>query len=52
MGRVHEVITAAPLGVIARGRLVTALEVETLRPCEAIRATSILSEGTILWNEF
>ena len=48
MGRVHQVIAAAPLGVFARSRVVTALEVEALGPGHAVRAAAILSEGAVL----
>ena len=48
VGWVHQVITAAPLGIFAGSRVVTALEVETLGPGHAIRAAAILCEGAVL----
>ena len=48
VGWVHQVITAAPLGIFAGSRIVTALEVETLGPGHTIRAAAILCEGAVL----
>ena len=41
MGRIHQVIAATPLGVLARGGIVATLEVQTLRSSQAIGAAAI-----------
>ena len=41
MSRIHQVIAATPLGVLARGGVVATLEVQTLRSSQAIGAAAI-----------
>ena len=50
VGRVHQVSAAAPLGVLAGSRIVATLEVETLRPGDAVRAAAVLCQGAVLVN--
>ena len=47
MGRIHQVIAATPLGVLARGRVVATLEVQTLRSSQAIGAAAISGRSLI-----
>ena len=48
MRRVHQVIAAAPLGVLAGSGVVAALEVCPLGPRQAVRAAAVLGEGAVL----
>ena len=47
MGRIHQVIAATPLGVLARGGVVATLEVQTLRASQAIGAAAISRRSLI-----
>ena len=46
--RVHQVIAAAPLCILARSGIVAALKVCPLGSCQAVRAAAVLCEGAVL----
>ena len=48
VGGVHKIIAAAPFGILAGSRVVTALEVESLGPGDPVRTAAILCECAVL----
>ena len=48
MSWVHQIITAAPLGIFAWSGIITAFEIQSLSSGDSIWTATILSKGTIL----
>ena len=48
VGRVQQIIAAAPFGILAWSRIVTALEVEPLGPGDPIRTAAVLCQCAVL----
>ena len=48
MSWVHQIITAAPLGIFAWSGIITAFEIQSLSSGDSIWTATILSQGTIL----